>query len=218
MFRLGRHVPWVLVGLLLVGCAPNPNIRVRRMENGLLQVDGPLAGPFPDTETLAAQACELMTAQGGASAGLMGSEYCALHYYVPDEGAYYLSYLSDVKRQFDTTAQKTCEMPGSVTDPRHLNAIILGGDHTHPHNRRFSRVDLRGRWYPSRTVDRETRKVFERELFLFFKEWTGECSAYRLNYATREVFALREGRWVVIGRVVNDEGKFELLEGKDWIP
>ncbi|RYZ36462.1 MAG: hypothetical protein EOO71_31705 [Myxococcaceae bacterium] len=191
---------------------------MRRTDDGRLQVDGPLAGPFPDTETLAASTCELMTSQGGASAGLEGSEYCALHYYAPDEGAYYLSYLSDVKGRFDTNAQKTCEMPGSVNDPMRWNAIIVGGDHTHPHNRRFSRVDLRGRWYPGRAVDKKTGRVFERELYLFFKEGTGECRSYRLNYVTREVFALRDGRWVVIGRVVNDEGRIEFLEGKDWLP
>ncbi|RKG94783.1 hypothetical protein D7V97_38295 [Corallococcus sp. CA053C] len=201
-----------------MGCAANPNIRVRRTSDGRLQVDGPLAGPFPDTETLAAHACELMTGQGGASAGMAGSEYCALHYYAPDEQAYYLSYLSDVKRQFDTTAQKTCEMPGTVNDPARRTVIILGGDHTHPHNRRFSRVDLSGRWYPARAVDKKTGQVFERDLYLFFKEGTGECRAYRFNYATREILALREGRWVVIGRVVNDEGRIEMLDGKDWLP
>jgi hypothetical protein len=72
-------VLWMLSAVL--GCtAPNPNVRVRRLPDGRLEVDGPLAGPFPTLEELAQNACELMTSQPGASSGAYGFEYCALHY------------------------------------------------------------------------------------------------------------------------------------------
>jgi hypothetical protein len=69
---------WLLSELW--GCsAPNPNVRVRRLENKLLEVDGPLAGPFKTLEELAQNACELMTSQPGACSGRYGFEYCPLH-------------------------------------------------------------------------------------------------------------------------------------------
>ncbi|CAM4301401.1 hypothetical protein [Corallococcus soli] len=209
---------WTLLGFLFMGCAPNPNLRVQRLDNGQLQVDGPLAGPFPDTETLAARACELMTGQGGASAGLAGSEYCALHYYAPDEGAYYLSYLSDVRRQLDTYSRKTCEMPTALRDLKRVNAIILGAGHNHPHNRQFSPGDLQTTWNPSRAVDKETGRSFHRALYLFFRERTGVCNAYRYDYASKVISALRDGQWIPIGRTVDDSGNIQMLDGADWLP
>ena len=50
----------------VMGCAaPNPNVRVTRLPNSLRQVEGPLAGPFEKTETLAAAACQLFGSEGG---------------------------------------------------------------------------------------------------------------------------------------------------------
>lgn len=117
----------ILLGLLsyVGGCAVNAHVQVHRLENGLLQVKGPLAGPFVKLEDLAAGACELMTQESGASNGLYGSEYCALYYYAPTEKAFFLSYLSDIRSHLDS-AVKSCELPRSIDDPGHPVASSSG--------------------------------------------------------------------------------------------
>jgi hypothetical protein len=216
-----KLLAWLLMGLLgfALGCASNPHVRVRRMENGLLQVDGPLAGPFTKPEALAASACELMTREPGSSNGLYGSEYCALYYYSPAHGAFFLSYLSDIKTSLSTET-KSCELPRTVNDPDRKDAIILGGVHTHPHNRKFSRRDLSiaTHWTPTRFVDKKTGKIFDRSLLMFFRERTGECRAYLYNHFTLIVSALRDGEMVPIGKVSNDAGDIQMFDGKDWAP
>jgi hypothetical protein len=52
-----------LVSVCTACSTPNPHVRVRRLPDGRLQVDGPLAGPFKTREALAAQACGIMTSQ-----------------------------------------------------------------------------------------------------------------------------------------------------------
>jgi hypothetical protein len=210
----------ILLALLWgqLGCARNPNLRAHRAPDGRLTVEGPMAGPFKTTEEMAAHACEIMTSQSGAASGMHGTEYCALSYYAPDEEAFYLSYLSDFKDRQDTRDEKTCSMPEAIHDPKRLNAIITAGNHTHPHNPRFSFGDLRGTWRPARAVDPKTGRVFHRELYLFYLEKTGECRAYSYNYATRIVSALRHGQWVQIGEVYDNSGNIRMLEGKDWLP
>lgn len=214
------HARVLLLALTLGAgaCGSNPNVRVRRLENGRLQVDGPLAGPFKTTEALAEAGCELMTAQGGASGGPLGSEYCALNYYAPDEDAFYLSYLSDFRDRQDTREMKTCSMPQVLNDPARVNALITGGDHTHPHNARFSPGDLSGKWNPARVVTEKTGRVFQRELFVFHRRGDGACSVYGFNYATRVVSALRGGQWVQIGHVYDDNGNIRMFEGMGWQP
>ena len=206
-------------GIAGIGCsAPNPNVRVSRLADGRLQVEGPLAGPFKNTEELAEAACELMTRQPGASGGLHGFEYCALHYYSPNVGAYFLSYLSDIRDKLDSRTAKTCAMPRALHDPLHEDAIISGGGHTHPHNRQFSPVDLKGRWRPVRIPVSAAGKLLHRELMVFFREKTGECHAYKYDYATRIVSALRAGHWVDIGQTHGEHGSIEMFEGMDWLP
>jgi hypothetical protein len=217
-----RHSTWVVLWLLggTLGCsAPNPNVRVRRMENGFLQVEGPLAGPYKKTEELAASACEIMTRQPGASNGAYGFEYCALHYYSGAEDAFFLSYLSDIGGNKEG-GTKFCEMPRFLDDPKHKDAIILGGAHSHPNNRQFSRADMSvdSQWRPTRLLDKGTGRIFDRELLLLYRERSGECSAYGYNNTTRVVSALREGRWVPIGQVYNDDGDIRMLDGQDWVP
>ncbi len=206
----------VWVGVL--GCGSNPNIRVQRLPDGRLQVEGPMAGPFKTAEELAVTACDLMTRQGGATGGLDGSEYCALHYYSPAEDGYFLSYLSDIKNALDTRGVKSCALPLVLNDPAHLDALILGGDHTHPHNRQFSPRDLRVRWHPSRVIDKKTGRIFHRELWLFFKEKSGECRVYSFNLVTRTISALREGQWEPIGWARDEAGNIQMFEGKGWLP
>jgi hypothetical protein len=211
----------VVLGLLMagvIGCAANPNVRARRLPDKRIQVDGPLAGPFKTTAALATRACEIMTSQGGASAGNEGSEYCAVHYYSSAEDSYYLSYLSDIKSKLDTRQQKTCEMPRVLNDVLRPDAIVTGGDHTHAHNRQFSPGDLRGHWNPPRVADKQTGRIFQRELLLFYRERSGECRAYSYNYATLVVSALREEAWVPIGQVYGDSGSIQMFEGKGWLP
>lgn len=216
-----RRALWAVLGLLggLEGCASNPHVKVQRMDNGLLRVEGPLAGPFAKLEALAANACELMTHEPGASNGVYGSEYCALYYYSPGEKAYFLSYLSDIKSSLNSET-KSCELPRTVEDPQHPDGIVLGGVHTHPHNRRLSRRDLgiTAIWNPTRFTDQSTGQVFDRNLLMFFREKTGECRAYTYNNFSRLVSALREGVWVPIAQVTNDSGDLEMFAGKDWLP
>ncbi|WP_244237264.1 hypothetical protein [Corallococcus llansteffanensis] len=205
---------------MMASCStPNPAVRVRRMPNGQLQVTGPLAGPFKSTEELAGNACEIMTGQPGASSGEYGMEYCALVYYSSAEDAFYLSHLSDIQGKA-TGRTKSCKVPSSLDDPQHLDAIILGRGHSHPHNRRFSMPDMseERRWVPTRIADARTGRVLHRELLLFYREKAGECRAYKYDYADRVVTALRGGTWVPIGVVDNDEGDIKLYEGQDWTP
>jgi hypothetical protein len=212
----------VLLSLLgsIPGCAnTNPDVRVRRLPDGRIQVDGPLAGPFSTLEQLAEQACDIMTRQPGASNGPYGFEYCALYYHAREENAYYLSYLSDIRGKLDPV-EKTCSLPNSLNDPNHVDAILLGGTHSHSNNRQFSPRDLSAaaHWRPVRFFDTSTGRVWDRHLLMFFREKTGECSAYSYNNSTRIVSALRKGTWVPIGEVYDDMGYIRLYEGKNWLP
>jgi hypothetical protein len=69
---------WLIVLSLLVGAigctSTNPDVRVRRLPDGHIQVDGPLAGPFDTLEQLAERACDIMTRQPGAANGPYGFE------------------------------------------------------------------------------------------------------------------------------------------------
>ncbi len=209
-------VLWLLCGLS--GCsAPNPNVRVRRLENGLLEVDGPLAGPFKTLEELAQNACELMTSQPGASNGRYGFEYCALHYYSASGGGFFLSYLSNIAGD-SGGGVKYCEIPRALNDPMHGDAVLLGSDHTHPYAQVFSRKDTSSEfhWTPVRFVDPVTRQIRDRELMVFFRSRTGECKAYNYNNATRVVTALRDGQWISIGKADN-HGVVHLFEGMEWL-
>ncbi|WP_233595833.1 MULTISPECIES: hypothetical protein [Corallococcus] len=217
-----RSCRLVRLGLLamMVGCStPSPDVRVRRLPNGQVQVTGPLAGPFKSTAELAGSACDLITRQPGASSGVYGIEYCALIYYSSAEDAFYLSHLSDIQGS-GVGRTKSCLVPSSVDDPQHLDAIILGRGHSHPHNRRFSEPDLgeARRWVPTRIADARTGKVLRRELLLFYREQAGECRSYKYDYADRVVAALRDGVWVPIGSVNNDQGLIDLYDGQDWTP
>ena len=204
---------------LLAGCATNPNVRVRRLDNGALQVDGPLAGPYLRLEELAASVCELMTNQPGASNGRYGSEYCALYYHSENGGGYFLSYLSDIKNTLDGD-NKSCAIPTRLQAPIHQDALTLGGAHTHPHNRQFSPRDLsdRAHWNPTRFADKNSGQVFDRKLLMFFEEPTGECRSYSYNNFSRIVSALRQGEWIPIARVYNDRGDLKMIENMDWVP
>jgi hypothetical protein len=215
-----RWLPLLAVVELLTGCATNPNVRVRRLPNSALQVDGPLAGPYPKLEDLAASACELMTSQPGASNGRHGFEYCALYYHSAKGGGYFLSYLSDIRSKMDSTDVKSCSLPTSLSDPDNGDAILLGGAHTHPHNRKFSPKDTStaAHWIPTRFADQTTGRIWDRTLLVFFREASGECSAYGYNNSTRLVQALRHGEWIVIGKAYNDAGDVELLKGLGWTP
>lgn len=202
-----------------LGCAnTNPNVRVRRLPDGRIQVDGPLAGPFSKLEELAERACDLMTRQPGASNGPYGFEYCALYYQAPEENAYFLSYLSDIRGRLDPV-DKTCTLPNSLRDPTHENVLILGGVHSHPNNRAFSPRDLSAaaHWKPVRFFDKASGKVWDRQLLVFHREKTGECRAYSYNNSTRIVSALRNRTWVPIGEVYDDMGYIRMYEGRDWL-
>lgn len=223
--RAGAVLLSLLLGQLWQGCStPNPNVRVRRLNDGRLQVDGPLSGPFNNLEALADSACSLMTSQPAASTGKVGFEYCALYYYSIEDKAFFLSYLSDVAGNLEG-GKKFCEVPRALHELNQKTAILLGPGHTHSINREFSPGDLsKGReegWSPlgsSRFHNQETGRIWERELLLFYKEWNGVCRAYKYNYATRIVQALREGGWVPIGRVEGRNGQIHMLDGQDWLP
>lgn len=215
LYRTGAL--WMLTAML--GCGtPNPNVRVRRLPDGRLEVPGPLAGPFRTLETLATNACELMTRQAGASNGTYGFEYCALHYFSEQEDGYFLSYLSDIGGD-KGNGTKYCEMPRSLMDPAHEDAIVLGGAHTHPYPRAFSKRDtsIRAHWFPVRFAHPATGRIWDRRLMVFFRGRTGACMAYDYNNATRMVSALREGQWVAIGKA-DDNGDVHLFEGEEWLP
>jgi proteasome lid subunit RPN8/RPN11 len=202
------------------GCATNPNVRVHRLDNGVLQVEGPGAGPFEKLEDLAANACEFMTSQPGASNGDYGVEYCALYYYSREANGFLLSYLSDIKSQLKP-GMKSCAIPRALSDPNHEDAIILGGAHTHPYTPpEFSTTDMSvgAHWNPTRFVDKETGRVWDRSLLMFVRDKAGQCWAYSYNNSTRIVSALREGKWVPIGKAYNDDGDLEMFDGQGWLP
>ncbi len=71
---------------------------------------------------------------------------------------------------------------------------------------------------PSKFFDPDTDRVWERELLVFYKERDGKCSAYSYDYATRIVSALRDGRWVPIGRAEGKYGSLSKFAGQDWLP
>ncbi|ATB28630.1 hypothetical protein [Melittangium boletus] len=215
-----RWIVLLTMSLELLGCADaNPNVRARRLPDGHIQVDGPLAGPYDSLEELAERSCDLMTGQPGATHGAHGFEYCALFYRSAEEGSYYLSYLSDIRGNLDPVV-KTCSLPTRLNDPAHAKTLLLGGAHTHPNSRGFSPRDLSAasHWRPVRFFDTETGKVWDHQLMVFFREKTGECRTYIYNNSTRIVSALRQGKWIPIGEVYDDLGYIRMYEGKDWLP
>ncbi|MBZ4419322.1 hypothetical protein K8638_22860 [Myxococcus sp. RHST-1-4] len=206
--------------------APNPHIKVRELDSGILEVDGPLAGPFDTSEELAAHACELLGNQPGADAGhgRLGKEYCALHYFAVETQKYYLSYLSDIGGD-GPDGIKHCTVPMTINAPTQKEILILGPAHSHPHNREFSAQDMgAGRpagWSPhgvSKIQEKRTGRIWERHLYVFHKNKLGVCFSYRYNYSNRLVHALREGAWVPIGKATGKWGAFEKFEGQDWLP
>jgi hypothetical protein len=217
--KTARMVLTSLLGGALSCSAPNPNVRKHLLPDRSVEVEGPIAGPFKTEEKLAENACIIMTSQPGASNGRYGMEYCALHYYSAKEQAFFLSYLSDIGGDANG-GKKFCKVPRSLNDPQHKDAIILGPDHTHPHNRRFSGEDLspKRQWTPSRFFDSTTGRIWDRDLHLYFREPTGECRAYKYTYTSREISALRGGQWVPIGKATGDYGDVHLYENQDWLP
>jgi hypothetical protein len=211
-------LPWLLCGALSCS-SPNPNVRRHLLPGGGIEVEGPLAGPFKTLEELAGNACEIMTGQPGAATGRYGMEYCALHYYSHQEQAFFLSYLSDIGGNAEA-GKKFCKVPRSLNDPKHRDAVILGPAHSHPHNRRFSGEDLspKRQWIPTRFFDETTGRIWDRDLLLFFREPIGECRAYKYNYTSRVVSALRGGQWVSIGKASGEYGEVQLFDGQDWVP
>lgn len=210
----------VFVMAACLACStPNPNVRAHRLPDGRVEVEGPLAGPFQTTEELAEKSCAIMTNQPGASSGAYGSEYCALYYYSRSSDGYFLSYLSDIKNRLDSEL-KTCVVPSSLKDQEHRDAIILGKAHTHSNNRRlsFNDMSVAAHWYPTKAVDGETGRIWNRGVMLFYREKTGVCSAYPYDNVTRLVMALRGGQWVAIGKAYDEQGNVEMLEGMDWLP
>lgn len=225
---LTQALAWVL-GCLCLGCStPNLNVRVVRTPEGVLRVDAPWAGPYETMEELAEDGCEKVTSQPGASHGdangEYGMEYCALHYYSPEDQAYYLSFLSNVGGN-GPDGMKFCVVPRAINELNRKSYILLGPAHNHPHNREFSRPDTgKGRplgWSPlgtSRVFDRETQRVWDRELLVFYRERDGRCSTFKYNYFTRLVYALRDGAWVSIGKAEGQYGRVTLFDGQEWLP
>jgi hypothetical protein len=209
----------VLLGISSNCSSFNPDVHVRRMPDNHLQVQGPLAGPYKTLEQLALNACEIMTRQPGSTNGLHGFEYCALYYHSAAQDEYFLSYLSDIGRNYPD-GTKSCELPRYLDDPKHQDAVILGPSHNHPHNRRFSRKDLSksARQHPTRIFDKSTGKIWHRSTLLFYKQEGSDCEAYLFNNVTLSVSALRNGEWEDIGIVYNDDGDIRMMEGKDWSP
>lgn len=207
-------------GACVAACAsPNPNVRARRLPSGGIAVKGPMAGPFETEQALAQNACSIMTSQPGASAGMYGTEYCALGYYSGQGKGYFLSFLSELKSRLDS-GRKSCLIPSSLDDEAHRDAVVFWAPHTHPHNREFSRVDLKThlRWLPTRVAEKGTGRIFPKSVLLLYREKTGECRVYRYELSSKGVFALRDGAWVPIGRVYDDEGNVEMLDGMGWLP
>ncbi|AGC48924.1 hypothetical protein MYSTI_07652 [Myxococcus stipitatus DSM 14675] len=221
-----------LVGPMVSGCnAPNLNVRVVTLPNGQLQVDGPLAGPFDTLEDLAENSCKLLTSQPGASAmsasqAKHGFEYCALYYRTLEDQKYYLSYLSDIGGT-RPNGEKFCAVPTAIHTLDRKTALLLGPSHNHPHNPEFSKGDLgKGRaegWSPlggvARVAEPGTQQVWERKLLLFYWDWRASvCRTFMYNYFSRVVSALRDGKWVPIGKAVGRDGDFQPFEGQHWIP
>lgn len=215
----------VLLGLL--GCStPNPNVHVRRLPHGPLQVDGPLLGPFKTVEELATNACTFMTSQPGATAaGPLSIEYCALYYYSVEDEAYFLSYLSTINGDMPSGV-KACTVPKELNERNHRTAIILGPAHTHSSARQLSRADMGAGLAPgetpvgpSKVFNEATGRVWERELLMFEQEGKDPCRAYSYNYGTRAVSALRDGAWVPIGEAKGGSGSFKKEgQGPGWPP
>ncbi len=70
----------------------------------------------------------------------------------------------------------------------------------------------------SRFYDQQTGRIWDRELLVFFKEWNEVCRTYSYNYTTRIVSALRDGKWVPIGKAEGEYAEFTAFEGQDWLP
>lgn len=188
-----------------MGCsASKPLVQVKRLKSGMLRVEGPAAGPFENTEELAARACEVMAARSGES-------YCALGHYAVEEDAYYLGHLSGFTRE-DSKGARACEVPRALDQAMDAQGgrrlLILGATH----DRETSPQDMG--LGVSRFLDGTTHRIWERELFVFHREAGGTCRSFKYSYATRGVYALREGRWLLMGKADGRWGTFKPLEGR----
>ncbi|HYO56285.1 hypothetical protein [Archangium sp.] len=210
----------LLSSVLVLGCSgANPHVRVHRAPEGYLQVDGPLAGPYETLESLSESACEILTSEPGAMNGKYGFEYCALYYYSSQKNAFFLSYLSDFSQNFPN-GTKRCTVPRSLSDPIHKDALVLGDAHNHPHNPALSEPDVQAdkRWKPSRIADSSGR-VWDRSTLMFFRDkYSGRCNVVFFNNRTLVISALRNRKWIEIGKVVNDQGHIQIHDGMDWLP
>ncbi|WP_235216859.1 hypothetical protein [Archangium violaceum] len=165
-----------------------------------------------------------MSRQPGADAryGQYGKEYCALHYYSVEDAAYYLSYLSDIGGD-GAGGSKYCTVPTSLHHLKEGEVIILGPGHTHSINMEMSHIDLgagRAEGFsplgPSRFFNETTKRVWDRQLYAFYRDTGGKCHAFSYNYANRVVAALREGKWIPIGKAEGYWGSFKAFDGQDW--
>lgn len=204
---------------LVSGCSnTNPHVRLHRTPEGYLQLDGPLES-YDTLEALSESTCKILTGEPGAMNGRYGFEYCALYYYSALEGKFFLSYLSDLSNTLPD-GTKTCNVPRSLNDPSHKDAVILGLAHNHPHNPALSEPDARlnSRLRPPLIADSSGR-VWDRSTLVFFQEKdSGRCNVILFNHRTLVISALRNEKWLEIGVVVNDQGHIRLHQGMDWLP
>lgn len=210
----------LMSGALVSGCSStNPHVRVHRTSAGHLQLDGPLQS-YATLEALGEGACKLLTTEPGAMNGRYGFEYCALYYYSAVENRFFLSYLSDLSTNWPDGV-KTCITPNSLNDPSHKDAITLGPAHNHPHNPALSQDDVRyeGRQpSPPRIID-SNGQVWDRGTLIFYQDpESGLCNVVLFNHRTLLISALRDGKWIEIGKVINDQGHIQLHPGMNWLP
>ncbi len=53
---------------------------------------------------------------------------------------------------------------------------------------------------------------------MFFRDKrTGKCNAVLFDNQSLTVSALRNGKWLEIGTVLNDQGHIQLHDGMDWL-
>lgn len=183
---------WAIAALMAEGCASGGTPRFWRDPQRGIVVAGPMLGPAQTLKELAPQLCATIGKLPGATARHTrgGQEYCGAIYQRNSEKPFYASYPSTLGPPLDLAgAKKACYPPHAVDDPSARSIQIYADYHSHPAITRFSPFDLQSK----------------RQLYYFRVMFNPICEVYLYDFQARTVLQLRDGEFIPIKQVTDDE-------------
>jgi hypothetical protein len=186
-----------VLGLLCVVAASCMSVAPRfwRDRNRGIVVQGPMLdseNELSELSKLSVALCQAVILLPGATAGNKrgGQEYCGLIYQRNGERAYLASYPSTIGPQLEMPdGRKGCTPPDAVEDSKASSVSIYADYHSHPSITRFSPEDLQAR----------------RQRYYFRMMFNPRCEVYLYDFQERTVSELRDGEFVFVKRINDDE-------------